>query len=240
MCRGTGYKDPNLLLSRQKLLELARTKVNKGGYIFKKGKSRSKQMNDCPAPKRPKTSASVREKHIGELQEDIKDLRDRLQFKEKRRDQASMLRKYKVCDQLSEEISAVKKQLRDHKKELQLWMRKQQQATWYKKKGSTSSLPSSDSEDGQGMRAAVQVKPRHSLSSTPVPATPPSSRSTTPCRSVGSSTPVSPIMNVTSPLPENFTPTSPPLLSPFVATNTNLSSPQVSHETSQSHSDPVD
>ena len=31
--------DPNLLLCRQKLLELARNKVNEGGYHFKKGKS---------------------------------------------------------------------------------------------------------------------------------------------------------------------------------------------------------
>jgi len=31
--------DPNLLLCRQKLLELARNKVNEGGYHFKKGVS---------------------------------------------------------------------------------------------------------------------------------------------------------------------------------------------------------
>ena len=38
-------QDPNLLLSRQKLLNLARAKLNEE-YAFKKGKSRSKQLKD--------------------------------------------------------------------------------------------------------------------------------------------------------------------------------------------------
>ena len=59
--------------------------VNEGGYMFKKGKSHSKQsQDDSPTPKRPKTSASLKAKHIGELEEDIKDLTEQLQFKEKR------------------------------------------------------------------------------------------------------------------------------------------------------------
>ena len=49
-------KDPNLLFSRQSLLELPRAKVNEG-YIFLKGKSRSKQCQSSGStPKWPKTS----------------------------------------------------------------------------------------------------------------------------------------------------------------------------------------
>ena len=74
-------QDPNLLLCRQKLLQLARGKVNEGGYQFKKGRSRSKDYATAsPAPKRPKTTETLRTKHIQELQEDIKDLNDQLKI----------------------------------------------------------------------------------------------------------------------------------------------------------------
>lgn len=66
-------EDPTLLNSQQTLLKLAREKVNESGYQFKKGKSRSKLYStDEPATKRPKTLKAVRERHIDELQEDIK------------------------------------------------------------------------------------------------------------------------------------------------------------------------
>ena len=101
--------DPNLLLSRQKLLELSRTKVNEG-YRLNRGKSRSKhcQSHD-PTPKRPKTTERLRKRHIGELEEEIKNLIYCLQFKGNRRDQAESSRNYKLCDQLMDEMSVLKK-----------------------------------------------------------------------------------------------------------------------------------
>ena len=41
---------PNLVNSRQKLLQLAQDKVHQGGYIFKKGKSRSKEPMRVRSP----------------------------------------------------------------------------------------------------------------------------------------------------------------------------------------------
>ncbi len=183
--------DPNLLLSRQKLLELARTKVKDDGYNFKKGKSRSKQaQSDSPAPKRSKTSETLRAKHITELEEDIKDLDERLKFKEKRRDQATMTRNYKVCDQLTEEMTALKKQRREYVEELRLWKRKQQ---WYKRKRSLPKSPNSasesDAEQTKRSRSLTPMSPSSSVSGTPIPRSPDSGRS----RSVSvSSTPLSP------------------------------------------------
>jgi hypothetical protein len=76
-------EDPTLLDSRQTLLKLARERVNESGYRFKKGKSRSKLSNtEESAPKRPKTSEYMREIHLNELKEDIKDVGDRLGYKE--------------------------------------------------------------------------------------------------------------------------------------------------------------
>ena len=126
-------QDPNLLLCRQKLLQLARGKMNEGGYQFKKGRSRSKEYETAsPIPKRPKTTETLRAKHIQELHEDVKDLSDQLRFKEKRRDQATSSRNCKVCDQLTEEMSVLRKWRRECEEELRLWKRKQQQADWYK------------------------------------------------------------------------------------------------------------
>ena len=101
---------PSLLGSRQKLLDLARKKVNREGYVYKKGKSRSIQFDDTSdhsTPKRPKMSENFRVKLIAALEKDIKDFNDRLVLKEKRRNQA---RNYKLCDQLTEEMSSIKRE----------------------------------------------------------------------------------------------------------------------------------
>ena len=67
-------ENPDNLLTRQKLIELAREKVNEV-YNFKKGKSRSKKSeSSATAPKRIKTSEAVRTRHISRLEEDLKDL----------------------------------------------------------------------------------------------------------------------------------------------------------------------
>ena len=89
-------------------------------------KSRSKQLKDSPpAPKRPKTSQSIRSKHISELvEEDIKDLCDRLKYKEKMIDSANLSRNYKLCDQLTEEMSELKEKKQECEKELNTWKRK--------------------------------------------------------------------------------------------------------------------
>ena len=104
------------MTSRQKLLDRARDLVREGGYEFKKGKSRSKKLlpqdTQCAEPKRSKTSEGLRITRIKQLEDDISDFDDRLQFKEKRRQQATNARNYKLCDQLTEEMSEIK-----HKKE---------------------------------------------------------------------------------------------------------------------------
>ena len=224
-------KDPNLLLCRQKLLELSRTKVNEGGYQFKKGKSRSKQLqSDCPPPKRPKSSESLGMKHIKELEEDIKDLSDQLKYKEKRRDQAASSRNYKVCDQLTEEMATVKKRKRECEEELRLWNKRQQQAKWYKQKcadaSAKSSTHSSDEcdNDGRERRSSTPYSPSSSLSSTPLPSTPQSSRGNTPRRSVSlSSTSVSPVLGsgivdvTTLPSQDSTPPSTLPFLPPVSA-----------------------
>ena len=139
---------PSLLSSRQTLLKEARAKVNSDGFIYKKGKSRSKQFSppvEC-SPKRVKTSEAFRINRISALEDDIKDLNDRLTFKEKRRDQASSVRNYKACDELTEEMSVIKQQKRAREAELRTLQRKQRKSSWYKQKRIKSKLDPLSSE----------------------------------------------------------------------------------------------
>ena len=69
-----------------------------------------------------------------DLEEDLKDLTDRLHFKEKKRHQAEMSRNYKVCDEITEDMSALKNKKRESEIELKFWLRKVQQSNWYNKK----------------------------------------------------------------------------------------------------------
>ena len=66
---------PSLLGSRQKLLDLARKKVNREGYVYKKGKSRSIHFGDTSdhsMPKRPKMSENFRVKRLLHLKKTSK------------------------------------------------------------------------------------------------------------------------------------------------------------------------
>lgn len=151
--------DPNiLLLPKQELIEAAQKNVRDQGYNFIKGKSRSRHIHNpgleelpSPVPKRPKVNEAIRNKKIAEFQEDVKDLRDRLSYKEKQRDQATQAMNYKLCDQLTEEMSDVKRQLRRVENQLEEWIKKEKKSQWYfrgKKKRKSSSSTSIGSPGG--------------------------------------------------------------------------------------------
>ena len=108
-------ENPDILMSKQKFLEEARKRLNECGYEYKKGKARSKQLmlssesdEPTPAPKRVKTTEALRIKRISEIQEDLSDISQRMGFKEKRSEQASLSHQCGICDQISEEISVLK------------------------------------------------------------------------------------------------------------------------------------
>ena len=62
---------------------------------------------------------------------------DQIKYKGKRREQATLSRNYKLCDELTEDMSAIKKR-RECEVELQVWKRRQQQASWYTVQGNES------------------------------------------------------------------------------------------------------
>ena len=80
--------NPSLLWNRGSLLEKARKLVDEGGYVYKKGKSRSKYLNpsletSTALPKKHELVVDARTKRLEAVQEDLKDITDRLSYKDK-------------------------------------------------------------------------------------------------------------------------------------------------------------
>lgn len=110
---------PSLLSSQQKLLEVARKRWTVMDIYTKKERadpnSYVKQRNVHKSKWRHQTFWL---KRISALEENIKDFNDRLSFKIIRKHQASNSRNYKLCDVLTEEMSAIKQQKRECEAEL--------------------------------------------------------------------------------------------------------------------------
>ena len=125
------------MTNRGLLLVQARKRVDDSGYVYKKGKSRSKLINtddEAPTPKRRKINQEYCLERIAELQDKIKDLNERIEFKNKRRDAASNVRNYKECDELTEQMSNLKNEKRLLDTELSALTKKQKKSIWYKNK----------------------------------------------------------------------------------------------------------
>lgn len=126
-------QNPMYLRSRQKLLDAARSKVDQT-YAFKKGKSRSKKYStdsDQSASKRPRLSFDARADRMKALEEEVKNIKERISYKEKRREMAENIKNYKNCDDLTEEISSLSKQRRELESELVLLQKKDKRAKSY-------------------------------------------------------------------------------------------------------------
>ena len=173
-------QSPNLLSDRTLLLKECRSVVDEEGYDYKKGKSRSRLLNTSVAsepPKRKKITEEYRLSRIAELQERIKDITDRLGYKEKRRESASMVRNYKECDQITEQMSELKCERKRLDIELASLNKKQKKSKWYfnKKSSRSKSLPGSSSGSNSReqprldfFRTSSSCSSSHSISPSPL------------------------------------------------------------------------
>ena len=104
---------PSMLRKRGELLVQAKQSVHGTGYVYWKGKSRSKSygsaVDDATRPKRVNTSGDKRISHMKTIKEELSDLQNRVSFKWKWLDAAEVTKNYKLCDQLSEEIADLNK-----------------------------------------------------------------------------------------------------------------------------------
>ena len=140
-------------------------KIIDDGFQFVKGKSSSKKeaANESEhMPKRRKLNQTIREKWMKELEEDINDLNDRIEYKNKRITAHLNIQDYKKCDEL-EEVTALKhqrRQLEAEKRSISTSMRKSK--SYYRKKRSdvskgTSPLSGSESEGRNTRQSSFPV-----------------------------------------------------------------------------------
>ena len=181
--------NPGMLLGkRMNLIDAARSKIIQDGFQFVKGKSRSKVAGDDSqtTPKRKKLCADVREERVHDLKEDIRDLKDRIGFKEQRRRAAENVKDYKKCEDLTEQITTLRHQFRELEAEMKKLETKNRQSKWYFKRktsGTSGSARSglSDEDTGKPKRKGKNTRRKSFLSSrssTPMPLSSPSEPST--------------------------------------------------------------
>lgn len=172
--------NPSLLNDRRKLMELARSKVDDDGYLYKHGKSRSKHLrsesdtstSSDPKVKRTRTSEAERLQRIVYAEETMSDISKQIGFKEKRREQLTNIHNYGECEKVSEEISSLKRKRFELQAELTKLKRKQQQSAWYKhskkqRKVSVGRVPS-DQSDTDTNPPSTSTSVRSSRSTTPM------------------------------------------------------------------------
>lgn len=154
-------KNPTMLRNRARLLEAAREVVD-STYTFKKGKSRSKKfMTSGPAPaKRRKLNKEYREHRMKELEDELKNVSERIAYKEKRREACEGVRNYKTCDEITEEIGELKKQQQVLQAEFRELSKRDKKSKWYtQKKVSKMSSISSGGESASDTFRKISPSP---------------------------------------------------------------------------------
>lgn len=144
-------KDPSMLMKRGELLEQARKALDGTGYQYKKGKSRSKNFGSgseqhSSKAKRPKLDHDLRDSRIKEITEELATIAKQISFKDRRVEAAAQEKNFKLCDQLTEEISNLQRNRRTLELELRMLEKKVKRAEQYKKSASPFSSMSSDNE----------------------------------------------------------------------------------------------
>lgn len=152
-----------MLRRRGELLILAKQRVHDSGYNYRKGRSRSKSygsVEESTHPKRIKTTADERYERIRSLKEEVKDLKERVSYKRKRIEIAEVSKNYKLCDQLSEEVSELSKTMRLLEVELNLLQKKEKKSQRYYQRKRESDSDSSSSHRSCSSSAASSIGER--------------------------------------------------------------------------------
>lgn len=103
-----------MFLFKGDLMNKAKLKVMSDGYLFAKGKSRSKsgseESSEGTAIKRAKLNSEERSREIKLLQENLKTLSPRLGFKQQLLEKEGCISNYKQCDAISAEMMEIRKE----------------------------------------------------------------------------------------------------------------------------------
>ena len=152
---------PSLIRNRGVLLKRARQSVHESGYLYAKGKSRSKDLGTIKTT--PNVDRACRLRRLKEL-EDIDSFNKRIMIKEERCKSALAVKNYKLCEQVQEELSYLKQQKKERKRlNVERLNEKGKKHKWYQKMGSQASETDRTSDD---QASSSSITPR-SWSHTP-------------------------------------------------------------------------
>ena len=115
--------------------------------LQKRSLSVKKVSSSSSTPKRKNLNKEFREDHIHNIKEEIHDLNSRICFKEKRVLAAANMKNYKICDEVSGEISELKTKCRELETELKELQKKDNQAQKYQMKQSKNHSSNPISQD---------------------------------------------------------------------------------------------
>lgn len=159
--------NPDLLNNRKEMISKAREKIIANGFKFAKGRSRSKvcgTSDDEPVKKRPKLSKTVKEQRLTDLEDELSDYSQQIEFKEKRITMAINSEDYVQCDQIKNEIVKLKQSCREleaEKKHLKICIA---QSDYYYKRKERSVTPVPASESDSDIRSPPVFAPGVSTS----------------------------------------------------------------------------
>ena len=245
-------QNPALLHKRTLLIEESRSKIIAEGFQFVKGKSCSKKVAGPDEQQRPakrrKLSKDMREQRLKEIEEDCKDIAERLTFKEKRIAAYENSREYKKCDDVKEEMMALKQKRRQLEAEAKRLKKSSSQSRWYfdfKKQRARGSHSRSTTPNSDTSKSQIEDPSSTSLtSSESTPSTPAQSKHlshdvvdlTSPCKSPHydlhwdemprEDPPVDGSLMTTAAISSNFVATASSLTAPITA-SASLTSPHI-------------
>ena len=144
-------------MTNSSYLTVATSGVDENGFMYTKGKSRSKAFGSeagerLPVQKRPKINREFRETRRQNITEDLKCTNTQIQFKEQRIETEATSKNFKICDVLSEEVTELKKKRQLLESELTLLIKKEKRSKlYYRRKekqysSGDSDVPLSDSD----------------------------------------------------------------------------------------------
>ena len=162
-------------------LTVATPGVDESGFMYTKGKSRSKAFGSeagegLPVRKRPKISQEFRETRRQNITEDLKCTNTQIQFKERRTETEATSKNFRICDVLSEEVTELKKKGQLLESELTLLIKKEKKSKlYYRRKEKQYSSGDSDIPllDSDSLRSSSFPRSSRSTVSPSPPFSPP-------------------------------------------------------------------
>ena len=128
-------ENPRLLSKKGELQALAKKKVDSDGYLYKKKKSRAIDLSPnelLPVPS--KVTPSLRSKRIGEVEEDLKEIKMEMALIERSRVKARNVDNDERARRLTQEMTPLRERKRKLEDELTLLQKKEAKSLLQKKK----------------------------------------------------------------------------------------------------------